>query len=568
MNTEVIFHIIWLMVGIPLFYQASGWILKLRMCGSDHRPFETVAFGLFLTGIAGTISYYCGIPAIWLQIVLPLAGMIILLRNCSLRLFLSDHITILSSYLPLLAATALVPMPGMFGWWGDWMSTQFLTDLLNGNPIIWDAGALLSSRPPLNGFAAAPFYDIIPPVANVQGVAVLASATMVMAAVELYRTATNQALSKIWQLALLLGAPALLHSANIWAKPLSTLGILLFLIQILRYKKSESSTDLILAAVWFALSVATHESSILYSILLVPLFELPKRQTLGLWSRVLATFAVAGIVIVGIHRIPAMLQFGMNSAISSNPALFYRDPSLSGLQVFLDNMVSTFTGYGFGFIPLAFKSACQAISTPDPDWMHTLSLFSKHVIPRFAGCLIFAIIPVLLMPKTVIRSVLSSLRTDHCSAFLSWTISGFIIIIAHALLSPYASHNGIAQNGLLPLQLLMILISIFVLTQKPWTSAIGAIYQLTLGVIAVGALSVLMRLTWFHTIHTNGWFDNGSATYPDFTTFLSSDYFTIMDVIGPAGWFIALISSVLIWTGASSRTAVRSTNHQPAHSEP
>ena len=147
MNTGVIFHIIWLMVGIPLFYQASGWILNIRSYGANHSPSETVAFGLFLTGIAGTISYYCGIPAIWLQTVLPLAGLIILLRNHSLRLFLSDHITILSFYLPLLAATALVPMPGMFGWWGDWMSTQFLTDLLNGNPIIWDAGACSAHDP-------------------------------------------------------------------------------------------------------------------------------------------------------------------------------------------------------------------------------------------------------------------------------------------------------------------------------------------------------------------------------------------------------------------------------------
>ncbi|MDD4350228.1 MAG: hypothetical protein PHF70_14055, partial [Opitutales bacterium] len=298
MSIEVMIHILWLMIGIPLFYQSSGWILNLRTRGANHSPSEAIAFGLFLTGIAATVSYYCGIPAIWMQILLPLAGLIILLRKKLLKQFLNDHIKILAYYLPLLAAAALVPMPGMFGWWGDWMSTQFLTDLLNGNPIPWEAGALLSSRPPLNGFAAAPFYDLIPPVANVQGVAVLASATMVMAAVELYRTATTQALSRIWQLALLLGAPALLHSINIWAKPLSALGILLFLIQILRYKKSQAYTDLILAAVWFALSVATHESSILYGIFLVPLFGLPKRQTLALWSRVLATFAMAGIVIV------------------------------------------------------------------------------------------------------------------------------------------------------------------------------------------------------------------------------------------------------------------------------
>jgi len=566
MSIEVMIHIFWLMIGIPLFYQSSGWILNLRTCGANHSPSEAVAFGLFLTGIAGTLSYYCGIPAIWMQIILPLAGLIILLRTNALRHFLNDHIKILAYYLPLLAAAALVPMPGMFGWWGDWMSTQFLTDLLNGNPIPWEAGALLSSRPPLNGFAAAPFYDLIPPVANVQGVAVLASATMAMASVELYRTATTQALSRIWQLALLLGAPALLHSINIWAKPLSALGVLLFLIQILRYKKSLAHTDLILSAVWFALSVATHESIILYGILLVPLFGLPKRQTFALWSRVLATFAVTGIVIVGIHRIPAMLQFGMNSAISSNPALFYRDPSLSGLQVFFDNIVSTFTGYGFGFIPLAFKSAFQAISTPDSDWMHTLSLFSKHVIPRFAGCLIFAIIPCFLVTRTSIQSIRNSLRSRHCATFISWVVSGFVIIVSHALLSPYASHNGIVQNGLLPLQILMMLICIFVLRQQPWTSFIGAIYHLTIGVFAVGSISILMRFTWFNSIHTNGWFDNAAATYPDFALFISSDYSTIMDTIRPTGWLIAIILSFLIWTRSFALPYSESTSQHPAHS--
>lgn len=560
MNTEVIFHIIWLMVGIPLFYQASGWILKLRMCGSDHRPFETVAFGLFLTGIAGTISYYCGIPAIWLQIVLPLAGMIILLRNCSLRLFLSDHITILSSYLPLLAATALVPMPGMFGWWGDWMSTQFLTDLLNGNPIIWDAGALLSSRPPLNGFAAAPFYDIIPPVANVQGVAVLASATMVMAAVELYRTATTRTLSRIWQLALLLGAPALLHSANIWAKPLSTLGILLFLVQALRYKKSQSHSDLILAAVWFALSVATHESSILYGIFLFPLFGLPRRQTLALWSRILATIAVAGVVIAGIHRIPAILEFGMNSAISSNPALFFRDPSQSGLQMFLDNIVSTLTGYGFGFIPLTFKSAFQAIFIPDPDWMHTLSLFSKHIIPRFAGCLIFAIIPLIFFPVKSVHMIKGFFGSSNRKTSISWIASGSVIIVLHAILTPYSSHNGIVQAGLLPLQMLIILFCVFASQTSVVFARVCAFYNVLLGIIPVGIISILMRLTWYDSIDSNEILLQASATYPDFALFLSQNYRTIMDVMGYPGWIALCILSMVFWTSHWAHyTCVRTT---------
>lgn len=553
-------HILWLMIGIPLFYQSSGWILNLRTRGANHSPSEAIAFGLFLTGIAATVSYYCGISAIWMQILLPLAGLIILLRKKLLKHFLNDHITILAYYLPLLAAAALVPMPGMFGWWGDWMSTQFLTDLLNGNPIPWEAGALLSSRPPLNGFAAAPFYDLIPPVANVQGVAVLASATMVMAAVELYRTATTQALSRIWQLALLLGAPALLHSINIWAKPLSALGVLLFLIQILRYKKSRAHTDLILSAVWFALSVATHESSILYGILLVPLFGLPKRQTLALWSRVLATFAMAGIVIVGIHRIPAMLQFGMNSAIASNPALFYRDPSLSGLQVFLDNIVSTFTGYGFGFIPLAFKSAFQAISTPDPDWMHTLSLFSKHVIPRFAGCLIFVIIPLFFFPAKSVHAIKGFFRSSVRNTSISWIASGSIITILHAILTPYSSHNGIVQAGLLPLQMLIVLFCVFISQTNVVFSRSCALYNLLLGIIPVGIISFLMRLTWYDSIDAQVTIEQASATYPDFAFFLSQDYHTIMEIMGYPGWIALCILSAALWISRQTHPTCVRTN--------
>jgi hypothetical protein len=329
---------------------------------------------------------------------------------------------------------------------------------------------------------------------------------------------------------------------------------------VLRYNKSQSHTDLVLAAVWFALSVATHESSILYGIFLVPLFGWPKRQTIALWMRVLATFAVTGIVIVGIHRIPAMLQFGMNSAISSNPALFYRDPSHSGLQVFFDNIVSTFTGYGFGFIPLAFKSAFHAISTPDPDWMHSLSLFSKHVIPRFAGCLIFAIIPLIFYPVKSVHVIKGFFGSSNRKTSISWIASGSVIIVLHAILTPYSSHKGIVQAGLLPLQMLIFLFCVFASQTSVVFARVCAFYNVLLGIIPVGIISILMRLTWYDSIDSNEILEQASATYPDFALFLSQNYQTIMDVMGYPGWIALCILSASLWTSHWAHyTCVRTT---------
>ena len=398
--------------------------------------------------------------------------------------FWRNLIQIQTYYLPIITIVALLPLPGLFGWHGDWTQTLYHSSLANGEKIIPE---MLLSRPALFGLAATPFHLILGPVSGIQAFSALSSAWLAMSFGILYQRIQSKQLSCLWRCAVVLSAPIILHSFAMWAKPLAAAGVLMMFAE-LTYSAdpAKGRQHISWAAIWFAFAVATHESTILYLSLLIP-YLLSKPETTRsdcLFS--LKRFFIAGFLIVGIYRLILIFEFGLASTVDSSPTVSYRDDTANLLQTAVENIRCTIGPQPLWQIRLCALNTYGFVIHGTGNATMTLSYLSGAAA-SVAGTLFYTILPFFFFPKSTI-SEFKRFRKKHA---LVYSIGALLLIIFHAFLSPYPSSAGICQNGLLPLQMILLIALARVHSpDKPIQSMISCSY-----LIGSGGLLITLTLS-------------------------------------------------------------------------
>lgn len=528
-----------LTIAVPLFPLIVGGAVStlIPRCRDDWAI--CALSGLLTTGFLGEIVYFSGIPRLPSFFVLFSGCLVLIHQGGQWKTCVKNFCRLTCFYLPFLAFLSLVPLPGMFGWWGDWKGTLYQAFILLGEEIPWQTCALLSSRPPLNGFALSPLVGIGPSFIMLQASSALVGATMVGMCVLLIESFVCRKLSLIWKYSIVFSPVALLHVNAMWSKPLAAACLLCFVYFLNQAHREKGVYATWTAATFFAFAVATHESSIIYGFLLPAWFSTRNVSIKSILGSYLSPMLFAGLLIVGFYRLMIVLDCGWGFSVSNNPALSYRASEESLLMLTLINLASTFTGYGFGF----FKSAAVLLPEILSKWgnasWQTLYLYNFHIIPRLGGSLVFVILPLFLFTKDFFKS-------SHPKITI-WILSLGCVILVHSILSPYPSHTGIAQNGLLPLQLLIMIAVISRLQDSPkMKKTLVQLYFGFSGILVIGFTYITNR-----QFYQDGGEPPSSlfidSAYPDASFFHQTQLANLWSFWNLAGIFFCVFITIVLW---------------------
>jgi len=226
------------------------------------------------------------------------------------------------------------------------------------------------------------------------------------------------------------------------------------------------------AAVWFALAVAVHQSSIIYAPLLLAIWVVKNGWTVADLVKISFIFAATGFVLVGSFELWTIGRYGLAAKIAANPSVAQRDPSVSlAANTFLV-MLTSFLGWS------PVESMLRWARQPDPFSFGRFSKESFWLVTSWlqvlAGTFLGAHAPLLVSGGRTLLGRLRNARRDR-TAFLLLAASG-IVVFLNGLLNPFYSSNGSMQTGLVGLGLAGFLaLSVWLAKESPqrWSWVIG-----------------------------------------------------------------------------------------------
>jgi hypothetical protein len=500
----------------PAIYWTLG--LPWLLAGAPHRAWRLAPLlGCALAGWIGELSLVLGLPPIstlWtiiavsgttlLALILPWRGEV--RQGQRLRLLATFREGFLL-YALALVPTVISPFPVLGEWSGDWwICYQQGQAILTGN---FSAGLL--QRPPLFGAAALPLWGFNGGLASFQIMTAVSSAGLLSAvlhAIEYFRGAV-----RLLVLApLFFSAFFLHHTAACWSKPLAAGLLLTALVECWESRVSGRSISWWRGSIWFALAVATHQSSIIYLPLLL-LVGAAKARWNDTW-RLLGITTLCGLIIVAPFELWSIAHFGIAAKVAANPTV--SDRAESGMGFGGNASLSLLTGF-VGWSPLVALSRWANSSQPfvrmtvirESWWLVTTYL------TMLAGTLLGALIPFLVFVRKGWSELAGhpfTLRVKSSWLFLALTI----IFFANAALSPFWSASGTAQNGLVGLTLILFVAFLLVIDDAPkvlprvsvLTAIIGGIPLLALNLFICAGLSSSARFRELFTFGSEGdWTD-------------------------------------------------------------
>ena len=517
----------------PLIYFLVGYPLAARL----RRPRLALVAGLGLTGWVCEFIILAGVPA-WVPFA-GLAGFVGLgwcrVRRSEVRACLGEVYLV---YSWPLAAVLLTPFPGMGPWSMDWLYVFQTGQAVMGN---LPYGGPMLERPPLGGASCIPLWLIADGLPTFQVWSAVASAALVLVGMELYHElGGTRGGVRVW-LPLLASCFFLHHTMLGWAKFLAA-GLTLSGLLLMRRAESGRG-NWTAGSVLFALSVATHQSAILYGPFVL-LFGLNAGLLQGV--RRLAIALAAGLVFVLPFEVWTIRTFGLDAKVNSNPAMAQRNPNESaGLRAgFM--LLSTFVPWNT--IEDAARCLSGAPVAPGLYWLAT------GILTALAGTLLGSAVPFLPLRRAppVPRPWVSVLTSRGAVACL------VLAVVGNALLSPYSAKWGSAQTGVVPVQVMLFVVLI------RWLDDAGERSQKRVNglVLALGILPYALLATgvtvWLRT--------GGSAAHDAFLTWDDNDYETLLAeadgrslafALFPAGPFLAAGLMLVPWLVRAESEPVR-----------
>jgi hypothetical protein len=481
------------LLAAPLVYFLVGYPLAAGL----RRPRLALVAGLGLTGWACEFILMAGVP-----VGVPLAGLAGLaglgwyrVRRSEVRACLREVYLV---YSWPLAAVLLTPFPGMGPWSMDWLYVFQSGQAVMGN---LPYGGPMLERPPLGGASCIPLWLIADGLPTFQVWSAVTSAALVLVGMELYRElGGTRGGVRVW-LPLLAGCFFLHHTMLGWAKFLAA-GLTLSGV-LLMCRAESGRWNWTAGSALFALSVATHQSAILYGPCVI-LFGLSAGLRRGV--RRLSVALAAGLVFVLPFEVWTIRTFGLDAKVKANPAMAQRNPDESaGLRAgFM--LLSTFVPWNT--IEDVARCLSGAPVAPGLYWLVT------GVLTALAGTLLGSMVPFLPLRRgppapRQWASVLTSRGPVACLA---------LAVVGNALLSPYFAKWGSAQTGVVPVQVLLFVVLIRWLddASEGIQKRVNGL-ALALGIVPYALLAVGVTV----------WLRTGPAAHDAFLTWDDNDYETV-----------------------------------------
>jgi hypothetical protein len=437
----------------PLLYWLPGAAFLLGR--KDGGLFLAPLLGGAIAGLAAEFAYAVkwSVPATTLSVlaITALLTLARLYRETSARVALGSLGELYGFYLLALVPALLSPFPIAGTWDGDWLF------LYEAGQSLWkgtDLTAESLQRPPLFGGGASFLWLFQGGLIPFQIYAAVMSAGTIGACVfALRRHGCHITLRRL--LPLLVLTPFFLHhTAACWGK-LMAAGLLVASGAELASNKSRPAEWW--SALWFALAVAVHQSSLLYAPLLLGIRLLPPhRNTAPALLKWLTRMAIPGILLVGSFEGWTVFHYGLEAKIAANPSVAQRDPALSLLENTAMVILTSFVGWS----PL--ESLLRWLEQADA---FTLARAGKEGfwlltswVQVMAGTFLGVWGPVLLASRFRRGDIL----TEKHSTKSLWIpgSSAAVVVVLNGLLTPFASSHGTMQAGLVGLGLAGLLIFI------------------------------------------------------------------------------------------------------------
>jgi hypothetical protein len=348
----------------------------------------------------------------------------------------------------LLYAVALVPavvspFPVIGLWGGDWLL------IFDAGRTLWEGGQLSIAslqRPPLFGAATSPLWLLSDGLIPFQ----ILSAVMSAGTLGACLFAADHFWPRISRPRLL--APLVLsvfflhNTAACWGKLAAAAFLLAAATDLLGgYPRTRTWW----AGVWFALAVATHQSSVIYIPLLVAILVTQRDVTLRSALKVLVIFAICTLLLAGLYEGWTAWQHGLGTKIAANPTVAQRQPDVPFVTNTLLVVVTSFLGWApRDYFVLWLQTGdlwSRARAGKELFWL-TTSWFELQ-----AGTFIGAFLPFLFVAS---RELLAHARAQLADwkgrIFLCACV---LVILLNGALNPYSSANGTMQTGLVGLAL-------------------------------------------------------------------------------------------------------------------
>ena len=481
MNTVALLLVI---LVAPFWYFFVGYPVAAAL----GRPRLALVVGLGLTGWACEFILVAGLP-VWV----PLAGLVAVglcrFGEVQIQVHLREVYLV---YTWPLAAVLLTPFPGMGVWSTDWLYVFQTGQAVIGN---LPYGGPMLERPPLGGASCIPLWYLVDGLPTFQVWSAVTSAALVMVAMELYRELGGMRTGvRVW-LPLLASCFFLHHTMLGWAKFLAAGLTLAGLFLMARPERRWNWTA---GSVLFALSVATHQSAILYGPFVVR-FSLRSGPRVGVRRLLIAL--VAGLVFVLPFEVWTIRTFGLDAKVNANPALAQRNPNESGGLRASFMMLSTFVPWNM--VEDAAKCFGGGPVAPNLYWLAT------GVLTALAGTLLGSMIPFLPLRRSPPAPRPWALPSRGFAACLC------LAVVGNAVLSPYYAKWGSAQTGVVPVQVLLFVVLIRWLDDAPTgTRASVNRLSLLLGVVPYALLAAGMTV----------WLRGVPAAHEAFLTWDDNDY--------------------------------------------
>jgi hypothetical protein len=197
------------------------------------------------------------------------------------------------------------------------------------------------------------------------------------------------------------------------------------------------------AAVAFALSVATHHSSILYAPFMILVAAMPWDGLKPLARRV-ATMLLAGLLFVGTYEFWSIYINGWSAKV--NPVVGARP---EGVSLF-ENTALVALASLVAWSPI--EDVTRLLTGGWPKFVNNVYWLATGWLSFSAGCILGLLLPFApLFPRRW------SIPRFHIHVWY-WLGAAFVPFVGNALLTPYYSSIGDAQAGLVPLEGLLLIL--------------------------------------------------------------------------------------------------------------
>ena len=349
-------------------------------------------------------------------------------------------------YLVALVPAVFSPFAILGTWDGDWLLLfQGGQAIFAGEPL---TGKMLE-RPPMFGASAAPLWCLQNSLASYQVFcAVMSAGLLVQLHAMTKRYFPN---CQPWVVVGLFALSAffLHHTAACWGKLMAGSFMLAAVESAYREGPQRRYAR---AAICFAISVAIHQSSILYVPLLAAVYWYGAPISLSNIVRCVLSYAIAGLFLVGLFEFWTVREYGLDAKINANPSTSQRPDDLSFAANTLMIVLSSFVGW-------------SPINNVVRWWGESNRWQLQNMIAEFfwlltswlqisAGTFLVLSLPFLVSaPRRLSIALATRIQTLHGLTFAG---AATIIVVLNAMINPFHSASGSMQTGLVPLGIMAL----------------------------------------------------------------------------------------------------------------